>query len=317
MRVQELAVPPATLHLVGTLPTAIGVAVVGTRHPTNDAIEYTHSLVSELAAAGLAIWSGGAIGIDAAAHRAAMRAGVPTVVVAPAGWSHPYPPENASLFEEIVVRGGAYLSIVDDECPAKRHQFFARNALLISMVDAVVVIQAGFRSGARNAAKFARMLGRALFVAPSSPWITQGLGCNLELGLGARILGSASEVVRAAKCAGPGDPMQPVQPVQPMLVGVASSPSEGSARGRPAGADRVSKRSPVGKASSPAVDHEVQLEPELRLLLDALRDGAVHVDALCDRTGIPLPVVQSDLLRLTLLGLIRTERTGAIEIVNS
>lgn len=309
-RVQELAVPPATLHIVGTLPTAIGVAVVGTRHPTNDAVEYTHALVGELAAAGLAIWSGGAMGIDAAAHRAAMRAGVPTVVVAPAGWSRPYPPEHVSLFEQIVASGGAYLSIVDDECPAKRHQFFARNALLIAMVDSVVVIQAGFRSGARNAAKYARELGRALFVAPSSPWISQGLGCNLELGLGARILGSAREVVRAAKCTGPSDQPQP-------MPDVASSPCEGAARVSRLGADRASKRSSAGKASTPTADQGVLLEPELRLLLDAVRDGASHVDALCERTGLPLPVVQSDLLRLTLLGLIRTERTGAIDIVNS
>lgn len=308
-RVNELPVPPTTLHLVGALPSAIGVAVVGTRHPTDDAVEYTDTLVSALAAEGIAIWSGGAIGIDAAAHRAAIRAGVPTVVVAPAGWSHPYPPEHAALFEEVVERGGAYLSMVNDASPAKRHHFFARNALLIAMVEAVVVVQAGLRSGARNAAKFARRLGRALFVAPSCPWVVQGLGCNLELGLGAKILWSAADVVLAAKCVGSGDSMP--------NECVANCRSGAAVRTHCGPAERTNRRSRPGNIVTGTMDQRHLLEPELRLLFDALLEGATHVDALCERTGLPLPVVQSDLLRLTLLGLIRTERTGAIEIVTS
>jgi predicted Rossmann fold nucleotide-binding protein DprA/Smf involved in DNA uptake len=60
-----------------------------------------------------------------------------------------------------------------------------------------------------------------------------------------------------------------------------------------------------------------ELDAELRLVVAAVGDGAHHVDVLCERTGLPLSVVQSDLLRLTLMGLVRTDRAGAIDIVSS
>lgn len=309
--VHQLGQVPEALHLVGELPPSMGVAVIGTRHPTDEAVAFTHKLVSELAEQGVTIWSGGARGIDAAAHRAALRAGVPTVVVAPAGWLRPYPPEHAALFCEIVARGGAYLSIVDDECCARRHQFFARNALLVALVQVVIVVQAGWRSGARNAAKFARELGRLLFVAPSSPWIPQGLGCNLELGLGARILGSASEVVRAAKS---GISSSDEQQVGPEIGSICLPRHEPRMQHRNAEVARSGVRMERGSANANTADGH--LEPELRMLLEAVRAGATHVDELCERTGMTLPVVQSVLLRLTLLGLIRTDRTGVVSTVN-
>ena len=71
---------PPSLYLRGALPTARGVAVVGTRRPTLEAVAFTQALVRDLAAEGLAIWSGGALGIDAVAHEAAPLAGAPTAV---------------------------------------------------------------------------------------------------------------------------------------------------------------------------------------------------------------------------------------------
>src|SRR5690348_13223843 len=103
---------PPTLYLRGALPHARGVAVVGTREPTAEAAAFTRALVRDLAAQGLSIWSGGALGIDAAAHEAALACGAPTVVVMGGGLGRPYPREHAPLFERVVAHGGALLARV-------------------------------------------------------------------------------------------------------------------------------------------------------------------------------------------------------------
>ena len=285
------------------------MAIVGTRRPSPEAVAYTDELVAALASSGVTIWSGGAAGIDIAAHRAALRVKLPTVVVAPAGWNRPHPPEHASDYRAIVEAGGAYLAIVSPHEPARRHQFFARNALLMALVDVAVVVQAGFRSGARNAAKVARRLGRPLFVAPSCPWVHQGVGCNLELSLGARMLLSPRDIIQALVRGGSG--------------GVVSDPLEMASDYSERAANAVDR---AARASSRAERAQGQggttalaladLDAELIEVVEAVRAGAKYVDAISERTGLRPAVVQSDVLRLTLLGILSTDSGGTITIVS-
>jgi DNA processing protein len=299
-RISDLPVPPKRLYLVGSLPRGPSVAVVGTRNPTETAVAYTASLVAELVTAGCEIWSGGASGIDTAAHRAALACGGRSVVVAPAGWDCPYPTENTQLFQQVVASGGAYLSLVPADRQALPGQFFARNALLTALVRAVVVVQASVRSGARNTAKFARRLGRPLFAVPSCPWIAQGAGCNVEIQLGARILTSAKDVIAAATDSS-------------LLIGSASASgprafdANGNA-GRATQMNRSTRHRKSPESNSP-------LSEELRSLAEHLRQGARNVDDLCQRTGRPASVIQSDVLRLTLFGVARTEPSGTITLL--
>src|SRR3954470_7263447 len=92
-----LATPP-TLYVRGRLPAGPGVAIVGTREASLAARAFTRTLATALAAEGLAIWSGGAVGIDAAAHEAALDAGGITVLVAGGGLDRPYPSQHRDLF---------------------------------------------------------------------------------------------------------------------------------------------------------------------------------------------------------------------------
>jgi DNA processing protein len=319
-RVSDLPEPPKQLFLVGQLPRGPAVAIVGTRKPTREAVAYTAELVESLGEHGVAIWSGGAVGIDVAAHEAALRVGAPTVVVAPAGWDRPYPPQHAELYRAIVAQGGAYLSQVAPERPAQQHLFFARNALLVALAQVVVIVQAGLRSGARNAAKFARALGRPLFAAPSCPWVYQGLGCNVELGLGARILTSPKDVIRSIHGQGlvgfvdsaksttvSATSWNGFDCVPP--VSASEALKEGGA-GFGGGQNRKVRRGPTSQS-------DALLDGELECIVSAIRSGANTVDALCAGTGLALSVVQSGLLRLTLLGLVRTDRTGVVCFVTN
>jgi len=191
----ELPEPPETLYLRGDLPRGPRVAIVGTRRPTREAALFAFELAARLAQQGVAVLSGGADGIDSMAHRGALSVDGTTVVVAPGGFDRPFPEHNGALFRQVVEHGGAYLSLAPSGTPASRGAFFARNACLVALCHALVVVEAPLRSGARNAAAHARRLGRPVFVAPAAPYNGQGLGCILELKLGARPLYGERDVL--------------------------------------------------------------------------------------------------------------------------
>jgi DNA processing protein len=113
--------------------------------------------------------SGGAAGIDGAAHEGALDAGGRTWCVAGTGHEHCYPKEHAELFERIAQGPGAMLWPFAPDY-AQRVGFLARNEVLVALADAVVVVQAGLKSGALRAASCARRLNRPLWVVPVPPW---------------------------------------------------------------------------------------------------------------------------------------------------
>lgn len=195
--------PLPVLYLRGVLPRMPGLAVVGRREASEEARAFTRALVHELGGAGFAIWSGGALGIDAAAHEAALEAGAPTVVVAGGGLGRPYPPAHVPLFDRVLAHGGALLSHLPDTAPPTPPSFIARNRVLAAVTGATIVVEAGAKSGARSTAAAARKFGRLLFVVPHPPWSEAGAGCAAELVLGARAITGARDVLHALGHAAP------------------------------------------------------------------------------------------------------------------
>ena len=133
-------------------------------------LKYTRKLAGELARTGAVIVSGGAVGIDGAAHQGALDAGGRTWVVAPTGHELCFPPEHQGLFDEIARGPGAMIWPFAPRAAPHRPAFLARNRVLVALADAVVVVQAGPRSGALHAASWARKLGKPLWVVPVAPW---------------------------------------------------------------------------------------------------------------------------------------------------
>ncbi len=273
---RALPSPPDPLCVRGELPPAPygGVAIVGTREPTPDAARFARELAGTLARLGVVVWSGGALGIDAAAHEGALAAGGPTVVVTGTGLDHCFPPEHAALFDRVVASGGALVSPFAPEQPATTWTFLRRNPVLAALTRALVVVQAPLRSGARSAAAAARRLGRPLYVVPAAPWDTRGLGCLAEIERGATPL---TRVPRLLEALGLSTP---------------DAPAEGSGHA-PAPA--------AGAPRSAALEAAIAaLDPTARRVLDALGEHPAHVDELCVRTGLEARVVQQVILTLTL-----------------
>jgi DNA processing protein len=276
----DLDEPPARLHLEGELPRGPAVAIVGTRYPSVEGAAFARALASDLAAAGVTIYSGGAEGIDTAAHEGALDVGGVTVAVTVPGISRPYPAKNGPLFRRIVASGGAYLSLFPEHEPATRAKFFARNACLVALSQALVVAQTPHISGSRNAAKWARQLGRPLFVVPHSPWVGPGRGAIAELRLGARPLDGPKDVLMLLHRLG----HHPVRP----------------------------------PATRGAIQAELWAPPDLQApdpVLSAVREGAVHPDEIVERTGLSLATVQQRILTLALSGVLVPGPLGALKLV--
>jgi DNA processing protein len=274
----DLQDPPARLYLRGELPRGPAVAIVGTRYPSAEAVAFTKTFAAELAAAGVAVLSGGAKGIDTAAHEGALDGGGVTVVVAPAGFNRPFPEQNRPLFQRVVDSRGAYLSLRADDTPADQGIFFARNACLVALAHAVVVTQLGHRSGAANAASWARQLGRPLFIVPHSPWVAEGCGAIRELRLGGLPLDRPKEVLKILAASGHHALPLPAAAVQGELWPTSAAYEE---------------------------------DPVLR----ALQEGACHADEISERTGLSLATVQQRILTLALSGVLVPGPLGSLRPV--
>ncbi len=193
--VRAMGKPPSRLYLHGTLPHGRALAIVGTRRATAPALRFAHELADRVCRGGWSVWSGGAAGIDSAAHEGAMHAGGRTVVVMGTGFDHLYPASHESLFRRVLDAGGAWLSPYPPEQMGTRWSFLARNELLASLCDHVAVVQAPARSGARSTMAAARRMGKTTWAVPASPWDRTAEGCLLEIAAGARVLGYPEQVL--------------------------------------------------------------------------------------------------------------------------
>ena len=196
------AAPPA-IWVDGRLPAddQALVAIVGSRSASLKACAHVTAVAAELAAAGHPIVSGGALGIDAAAHRGALQArpasGPATFAVLGGGIDVVYPDRHAALFRDIAARGGLLSEYPPGEQP-RRGQFPARNRLVAALAQVVVVGECRARSGALITARLAAKLGRRLCAIPGSSG-TDGL-----LASGAAWpVRDAADVLRALAGVGP------------------------------------------------------------------------------------------------------------------
>ncbi|MDZ4694921.1 MAG: DNA-processing protein DprA [Deltaproteobacteria bacterium] len=166
---------PKTLWFWGDrLPESLAdqptpVAIVGSRKASGRGCETAMVLAKALAASGHAIVSGGAFGIDAAAHEGALAAqAAPTFAFLGCGVDVVYPDRHGRLFDRIR-ESGCLISEFGPGVPPRKQQFPARNRLIAGLGGAVVVVEAALRSGALGTAKLARDMGRIVLAVPGSP----------------------------------------------------------------------------------------------------------------------------------------------------
>jgi len=205
-------IPPLALWARGPLDLASlgvrSVGIVGSRAATAYGEQVSSEFAFALASAGVMVVSGGAYGIDAAAHRAALTAGGETALVSAGGLDRPYPPGNATLFAR-VAETGLLLSESPPGCAPQRHRFLTRNRLIAALSTGTVIVEAAKRSGARNTAAHCLALQRPLMAVPGPIVSPMSVGCHGLIrgdgGLGpALLVGSAADVLAMVGGAGEG-----------------------------------------------------------------------------------------------------------------
>jgi DNA processing protein len=195
-RLAEIYAPPPLLFLKGELerddPPAI--AVVGTRTPTPYGREAARKLAGELAAGGVTIVSGLARGIDAIAHQAAIEAGGRTVAVLGSGVDVIYPSENARL-AAAVAQAGALVSEYPLGSKPDAGNFPQRNRIISGLSYGVLVVEAGETSGANITVRYALDQNRDVYAVPGSIFSAQSRGTNHWIQQGAKLAGSANDIL--------------------------------------------------------------------------------------------------------------------------
>ena len=169
-------------------------AVVGTRAATSYGEQVAADLAAGLAEHDVAVVSGGAYGIDGAAHRAALAADGVTVGVLAGGLDIPYPAGHSALLHRIGGDGLLVTEYPPGVRPA-RHRFLTRNRLVAAFAGAAVVVEAGLRSGAANTAAWARVLGRVVGAVPGPVTSSASTGCHALLRAGAEVITRTEDIV--------------------------------------------------------------------------------------------------------------------------
>jgi len=169
-RLLQFGRPPVELWFRGALPPPDrpAVAIVGSRKASGAGCERASQLAGAFARRGWAVVSGGAFGIDAAAHIGALEGGGGTYAVLGCGVDVVYPDRHAALFERIAERGGLISQFAPGAAPHMSH-FPQRNETVAGLADAVIVVEAALKSGALITARVARKRGQRLLAVPGTP----------------------------------------------------------------------------------------------------------------------------------------------------
>lgn len=170
------------------------VAVVGSRTGSRYALEVAARLGSELADRGVAVASGLARGVDAAAHRGALAAGGPTIAVLGCGVDVVYPPEHGPLMEKVAA-GGVVVSEFAPGAPPRPFHFPQRNRIISGLSLAVVVVEASERSGSLVTARHAAEQGREVMAVPGNVLTGRSRGGHALIRDGAKIVETADDVL--------------------------------------------------------------------------------------------------------------------------
>lgn len=276
---QNLSDKPLVLYVKGELPQAnYALAIVGSRRCTEYGVRAAACFAQAMTREGIPIISGGAKGIDTAAHEACLQAGGVTVAVLGCGLDIVYPPENVKLFARIAEQG-ALVTEYPPGVPPAAANFPARNRIIVGLSQAVLVAEAGKRSGAVITANIAADEGREVYCVPGNIFDGSSIGCHELIRTGAKLVDM------------PQDILDDKRSWQQAMNRRITQPS-------------IFDCAPQEPKPAPA-PVTTELGAKLLALLQA---GALSLEKLTEQSGAAFAAVSMELLDLQAAGLVATDQ---------
>ncbi len=243
--------------------TARSVAIVGARASTAYGERVAVEMAAGLAERGVCVVSGGAYGIDAAAHRGALVAQGRTVVLLAGGVDRAYPAGNSGLLAQVLDRGGTVLSEVPPGAVPTRSRFLLRNRLVAAVSRATVVVEAAWRSGALSTARQAADLFRPVGAVPGPVTSMASAGCHRLLREGVAVcVTDVAEVVELAGSLGVDLAPEPADPPGPSTA--ERLVLDALPRRAPAGLGQISREAGLSVAEAAAALGALELDGRVR-----------------------------------------------------
>lgn len=275
----QLSDKPLVLYVKGELPQAnYALAIVGSRRCSEYGVRAAGYFAKAMTREGIPIISGGAKGIDTAAHEACLQAGGVTVAVLGCGLDIVYPPENAKLFARIAEQG-ALVTEYPPGVPPAAANFPARNRIIVGLSQAVLVAEAGKRSGAVITANIAADEGREVYCVPGNIFDGSSIGCHELIRTGAKLVDMPQDILDDKKS------------WQQAMNRRITQPS-------------IFYCAPQEPKPAPA-PVTTELGAKLLALLQA---GALSLEKLTEQSGAAFAAVSMELLDLQAAGLVATDQ---------
>lgn len=271
----EIPSPPPVLYYRGQVKMSEnqgqipGIAIVGTRFPTEHGKRWTKKISMGLAKSDFTVISGLAAGIDGQAHRSCLEAGGRTIAVLGTGLDLVYPPQNRQLFEEIAEKG-LILSEYPVGTKPDRGNFPARNRIIAGLSRAILVMEAPEKSGSLITARYANEFCRDVYTLPNSPDVAEAKGCLTLIHNGAEVILSEETLLETLGAI----PKLDIAPVLSLLE------------------------------SWQSVESLPDLDPIALKILQAVPRSPTPFDTIIQNTGLSTGEVSAGLLQLELMGLV-------------
>ena len=308
--------PPAVLYARGVMPdldSVPAVAVVGTRHATREGVQEARALAAGLAAGGMVVVSGGAVGIDAAVHTGALDGGGITIAVMACPLNENYPVENAELRRRVVASGGLLISEFPPDEEYKC-DFHIRNRIMAGLSQGVCLAQTPSRSGARITARLGREYNREVFALPGTLSGHRYDGAHKEIQGGATLVIRATDILREYAPMYPGvldleaaETAQKLAEGQPLPKAEELPKAEKPKREKKA--KRLSRRKKDKTETPPAAVPVAAsaacpdgASEAAKRVYEVLTSQPQPVDLLAEKADMPIPALLAALTELEMFG---------------
>ncbi len=307
-RLRIISSPPVVLYYRGNIRNFENeylVSVVGTRNVSDYGIKATRWFASSLARSGAVVVSGMAAGVDGEAQRCCIENGGYTVAVLGTAIDRPYPRENCDLYDKII-ETGLVISEYYPSCATFASSFPSRNRIISGMSQAVIVTEAGERSGALITAKLAVMQGKEVYALPGLAGSERSAGTNMLLQKGVNLAYRPLDVLSKAELLHP----EKIHAVETSLE-ISTESVKPAAKPSPKPAAKPIEKTVSAPEVKKIVTPQIgELEPDEVKVVTAIGDKALYIDEIIASTGLEASDAMSTATILELCGVIAQDEKG-------